>query len=66
MVGGSEYTDLDLQWFRGGVQVVEVVHLVTEEDIVRTYDTCVHCQVEYDFPADEVICMCDGDGGDFF
>ncbi len=33
------FTDTELQWFRGGVQVVEVVHLVTEDDIVSEEDT---------------------------
>lgn len=31
---GEMFSDLELQWFRGGVQVVDVVNVVTEENIV--------------------------------
>jgi len=34
----SEFTDMDLQWFRGGPTVVEVVNVITETDIVGDED----------------------------
>lgn len=36
---GEMFSDTELQWFRGGPRVTEVVHLVTEEDIVCEEDT---------------------------
>jgi hypothetical protein len=34
----NQFTDLDLQWFQGGVPVTDVINLVTEEDIVSEVD----------------------------
>jgi hypothetical protein len=30
----TTFTDFDLQWFRGGIRVTDVINLVTEDDIV--------------------------------
>lgn len=31
---GPHYSDLELEWFRGGPRVVDVTHLVQEGDII--------------------------------
>jgi hypothetical protein len=36
------FTDLELQWFRGGVKVTEVIHVITEDDIVSETLTGEH------------------------
>lgn len=39
MVEGSTFTDLELQWFRGGIRVTDVINLVTEAQIVSVVVT---------------------------
>ena len=34
----TTFTDLELQWFRGGIRVTGVINLVTEDDIVGEGD----------------------------
>lgn len=39
----APFTDMELQWFRGGVKVTDVINLVTNEDIVGETTTCLGC-----------------------
>jgi hypothetical protein len=38
----NQYTDLDLQWFRGGIRVTDVVNLITNDDIVSEGRELIH------------------------
>lgn len=50
VAAGEEFSDMELQWFLGFPKVVDVVNVITEDDIVGEVHTCGMCNVPTGFP----------------